>query len=95
MIEGFVLTFALMTFCIGSSFAIVKFATKGLDAKVGQPNGWVSKDGMWAAVPSNGRKFAIVHNGIVEHFSKNFECAMIYIKKGIQKEKKNARSKLN
>ena len=23
-----------------------------LDAKVGQPNGWVSKDGMWAAVPS-------------------------------------------
>ena len=24
MIEGFVLTFALMTFCIGSSFAIVK-----------------------------------------------------------------------
>ena len=66
-----------------------------LDAKVGQPSGWVSKDGMWAAVPSNGRKFAIIHNGIVEHFSKNFECAMIYIKKGIQKEKKNARSKLN
>ena len=58
-----------------------------LDAKIGQPNK-VSKDGMWAAVPSNGRKFAIVHNGIVEHFSKNFECAMIYIKKGIQKEKK-------
>ena len=27
-----------------------------LDAEVGQPNGWVSKDGMWAAVPSNGRK---------------------------------------
>ena len=63
-----------------------------LDAKVGQPSGYVTKDGMWAAVPSNGRKFAIVHNGIVEHFSKNFECAMIYIKKGIQKEKKDARS---
>ena len=29
MIEGFVLTLALMTFCIGSSFAIVKFASKG------------------------------------------------------------------
>ena len=66
-----------------------------LDPKPDQPTGWVSKDGMWAAVPSDGRKFAIVHNGIVEHFSKNFECAMIYIKKGIQKEKKNARSKLN
>ena len=56
-----------------------------LDAKIGQPSGWVSKDGMWAAVPSNGRKFAIVHNGIVEHFSKNFECAMIYIKKRYSK----------
>ena len=66
-----------------------------LDAKVGQPNGWVSKDGMWAAVPSNGRKFAIVHNGVVEHFSKNYECAMTYIKKGIQKEKKDARSRVN
>ena len=66
-----------------------------LDAKVGQPTGWVSKDGMWAAVPSDGRKFAIVHNGIVEHFSKNFECAMIYIQKGIKKEKKNARSRVN
>ena len=64
-----------------------------LDAKVGQPTGWVSKDGMWAAVPSNGRKFAIIHNGVVEHFSKNFECAMIYIQKGIKKEKKDARSK--
>ena len=66
-----------------------------LAPKLGQPSGYVTKDGMWAAVPSDGRKFAIVHNGVVEHFSKNFECAMIYIKKGIQKEKKDARSKLN
>ena len=29
MIEGFVLTFALMTFCIGSSMAIVRFASRG------------------------------------------------------------------
>ena len=64
-----------------------------LDPTVGQPSGYVTKDGVWAAVPSNGRKFAIIHNGIIEHFSKNFECAMIYIKKGIQKEKKDARSK--
>ena len=66
-----------------------------LDPKLGQPSGYITKDGMWAAVPSDGRKFAIVHGGIIEHFSKNFECAMIYIKKGIQKEKKDARSKLN
>ena len=65
-----------------------------LDPKIGQPSGYVTKDGMWAAVPSNGRKFAIVHNGIIEHFARNFECAMIYIQKGIKKEK-NARSKLN
>ena len=56
--------------------------------------GYVTKDGTWAAIPSNGKKFAIFHNGIVEHFSKNFEYAMIYIQKGIKKEK-NARSKLN
>ena len=56
-----------------------------LDPNVGQPNGYVTKDGMWAAVPSDGRKFAIVHNGIVEHFSKNFESAMIYIKKRYSK----------
>ena len=66
-----------------------------LDPKLGQPSGYVTKDGMWAAVPSDGRKFAIVHNGVIEHFAKNFEYAMIYIKKGIQKEKKDARSKLN
>ena len=65
-----------------------------LDPKPDQPTGYVTKDGMWAAVPSDGRKFAIVHNGIIEHFSKNFECAMIYIQKGIKKEKKDARSKL-
>jgi len=29
MIEGFVLTLALMSFCIGSSVGIVNYATKG------------------------------------------------------------------
>ena len=66
-----------------------------LAPKIGQPSGYVTKDGMWAAVPSDGRKFAIVHDGIIEHFSKNFECAMIYIQKELKKEKRNARSKLN
>ena len=65
-----------------------------LDAKVGQPTGWVSKDGMWAAVPSNGKKFAIVHNGEVVHFAKNFDSAMTYIKRELKKSKKtNERSK--
>ena len=36
-----------------------------LDPKPDQPTGYVTKDGMWAAVPSDGRKFAILHNGII------------------------------
>ena len=40
-----------------------------LDAKVGQPTGYVTKDGSWAAVPSDGRKFAIVHNLSLIHIS--------------------------
>ena len=35
-----------------------------LDPNVGQPTGYVTKDGMWAAVPlGNTRKFVIIHNG--------------------------------
>ena len=57
-----------------------------LDPKIGQPSGYVTKDGMWAAVPSNGRKFAIVHNGQIVHFARYFESAMSYIKKGLKKK---------
>ena len=57
-----------------------------LDPKIGQPSGYVTKDGMWAAVPSDGRKFAIVHNGQIVHFARNFESAMSYIKKGLKKK---------
>ena len=57
-----------------------------LDPKIGQPSGYVTKDGMLAAVPSDGRKFAIVHNGQIIHFARNFECAMTYIKKGLKKK---------
>ena len=57
-----------------------------LDPKVGQPTGYVTKDGMWAAVLSNGRKFAIVHNGQIVHFARNFKSAMSYIEKGLKKK---------
>ena len=56
-----------------------------LDPKVGQPTGYVTKDGMWAAIPSSGRKFAIVHNGQIVHFSRNFKSAMAYIKKELKR----------
>ncbi len=29
----------------------------------GQPNGYVTKDGMWAAVPFGDKKFIVIHNG--------------------------------
>ena len=65
-----------------------------LDPKLGQPTGYVTKDGMWAAVPSNGRRFAIAHNGEIVHFAKNFDSAMTYIKRELKKSKKtNERSK--
>ena len=32
--------------------------------------------------------FAIVHNGVIEHFAKNFEYAMIYIKKVFKRRRK-------
>jgi len=56
-----------------------------LDPKVGQPTGYVTKDGMWAAIPSSGRKFAIVHNGQIVHFARNFKSAMCYIKKELKR----------
>ena len=56
-----------------------------LGPKVGQPTGYVTKDGMWAAIPSSGRKFAIVHNGQIVHFSRNFKSAMSYIKKELKR----------
>jgi len=56
-----------------------------LDPKVGQPTGYVTKDGMWAAIPSSGRKFAIVHNGQIVHFARNFKSAMSYIKKELKR----------
>ena len=33
-----------------------------LDSTPGDPEGYVTKDGMWAAVPY-GKKFIIIHNG--------------------------------
>lgn len=51
-----------------------------LDASPGDPNGFVSKDGMWAAVPY-GNKFVIIHNGQQVHTSNNYKTARSYISK--------------
>tara|TARA_B100000073_G_scaffold16594_1_gene13426 strand:- start:2438 stop:2698 length:261 start_codon:yes stop_codon:yes gene_type:complete len=54
-----------------------------LATKCGDPEGYVSKDGIWAAVPWAGRRkgFAIIHNGRRVHDVKTYKQALAYIKK--------------
>ena len=51
-----------------------------LDPKPSDPNGYVTKDGMWAAVPF-GKKFVIIHNGQQVHTANNYKSAKTYIQK--------------
>ena len=51
-----------------------------LNPKPGDPQGYVSKDGMWAAVPY-GKKFIILHNGQQVHTANNYKSAKTYIQK--------------
>jgi hypothetical protein len=55
----------------------------------GDPQGYVTNDGMWAAVPIIGCKaFAIINNGSVVHEARNYTSAKNYILKEIKKSKK-------
>jgi len=56
----------------------------------GQPEGYVNKDGTWAAVPIMGSdtQLCIIHNGEQVHHARNYKDAMSYIKKQIALEKK-------
>jgi hypothetical protein len=54
-----------------------------LNPKPGDPNGYVTKDGMWAAVPW-GKKFVIIHNGQQVHTANNYKLAKSYITKQIK-----------
>ena len=50
--------------------------------------GYVTQDGMWAAVPlMDSKKFAIIHNGDWVHTCRNFEYARAYILKESRKTK--------
>ena len=60
-----------------------------LDPIPGDPEGYVTNDGMWAAVPIIGCKaFAIINNGSVVHEAGNYTAAKSYILKEIKKSKK-------
>ena len=54
-----------------------------LDNTPGDPDGYVTKDGMWAAIPWAGKRkgFAIIHNGRQVHDVKTYKQALDYIKK--------------
>lgn len=54
-----------------------------LNPKPGDLNGYVTKDGMWAAVPC-GKKFVIIHNGQQVHTTNNYKSAKTYIQKSVK-----------
>lgn len=55
--------------------------------KPGDPQGYVTKDGVWAAVPC-GKKFVIIHNGQQVHTANNYKAARTYISKEIKASKR-------
>jgi hypothetical protein len=57
-----------------------------LNPKPGDPNGFVTKDGMWAAVPF-GKKFMSIHNGQQIEIHKSLTIAKKYIQKQIKANK--------
>jgi hypothetical protein len=64
---------------------------KLLNPKPGDPNGYVTKDGMWAAVPY-GKKFMILHNGVQIQVLNNYTTAKTYILKQVKALKKSSSS---
>lgn len=54
-----------------------------LNSKPSDPNGYVTRDGMWAAVPW-GKKFVIIHNGLQVEVCNNYKLAKTYIDKRVK-----------
>jgi ABC-type uncharacterized transport system ATPase component len=59
-----------------------------LDPVPTDPAGYITKDGMWAAVPY-GNKFVIIHNGQQVHTCNNYKTAKSYIQKEVKSRSKN------
>lgn len=64
-----------------------------LNPEPGDPNGYISKDMEWAAVPC-GTKFIIVHKGQQVHTTNNYKTAKTYIEKQIKMSRKKTTSSL-
>ena len=56
---------------------------------IDKKQGYVTKDGTWAAIPTTGggKKLAIIHNGEWVHTCRNFDSARAYILKESRKTK--------
>ena len=65
---------------------------KILYPKVGDPDGYVSNDGMWAAIPFVDGGYGIINNGNVIHSTKTYKQAMDYIKKMMKVHKNKSSS---
>lgn len=65
-----------------------------LDPKPGDPQGFVTNDGMWAAIPFIGKNngFAIIHNGKHVGEFKTYKQSVDFIKKQIKLKKKHQSS---
>ena len=56
---------------------------------IDKKQGYVTKDGTWAAIPTTGggKKLAIIHNGEHVHTCRNFDSAKSYILRESRKSK--------
>ena len=60
-----------------------------LDPIPGDPQGYVTNDGMWAAIPIIGsKKFAIIHNGRHERVCNTYKQSVDFIKNQLKIKKK-------
>ena len=57
-----------------------------LNPKPSEPSGYVTKDGIWAAIPF-GKKFMVLHNGQQIHVAGTLAVAKSYIQKQIKSSK--------
>lgn len=57
------------------------------------PNGYVTKDLLWAAVPF-GTNFIIIHNGFQVHTAKSLDLAKEYIQKKVKVTKPKRKKKV-
>ena len=60
-----------------------------LNPKPGNPDGYVTKDGTWTAVPY-GKKFMIINNGQQVNIANTYSTAKSYILKQIKASKKKS-----